>query len=49
MTTTAASWSGLPIRPNIMAPSANSLTDIPVAPRILRLMPEMASRVVARA
>src|SRR5262245_4819641 len=33
-----SSWSVLPIAPNIIAPSAYSLTDIPVPPRILRFI-----------
>ena len=35
---TDSSWSVLPMAPNIIAPSANSLTDMPVPPRILRFM-----------
>jgi hypothetical protein len=33
-----ASWSGLPIAPNIIAPSEMSLTETPVPPRVLRCM-----------
>jgi hypothetical protein len=36
MTRTDSSWSGLPPAPNIIAPRAISLTEMPVAPRILR-------------
>src|ERR1700704_167865 len=33
---TDSSWSVLPIAPKFIAPSANSLTEMPVPPRILR-------------
>ncbi|MFC7650125.1 hypothetical protein ACFQX6_64660 [Streptosporangium lutulentum] len=33
-----SSWSVLPMAPNIIAPRASSLTDMPVPPRILRFI-----------
>jgi hypothetical protein len=39
-----SSWSVLPMVPNIIAPSANSLTDMPVPPRILRFMAPVSDR-----
>src|SRR6266496_4504890 len=38
MIRTLSSWSGLPSEPNIIAPSAYSLTEMPVPPRVLRFM-----------
>ena len=35
---TDSSWSVLPMAPSIIVPSAYSLTDMPVPPRILRSM-----------